>query len=202
MAYNSLDLRKKLSIEEFYRFSQRVAIEYATSAASTAVTALTEKHNVTRSAFYTLLEFAVTHHLISYKVVQSIRDKLISNLAAHGCKGYKSNLKYNQLIVERDNYSAFQKKDIEYIAKYYANHPEESKQEVAARFHFYSTKVLDKILKRACMELIITDKVFEKLRQRAIDNATDLQRTVEFFCQLARYRDNVKKIKKGQSVEF
>lgn len=200
MAYNSLDLRKKLSIEEYYRFSQRLAYEYATTSASTAVTALTEKYDVTKSAFYTLLEFAITHHLVSDKVVQSIREKLVSNLAAHGCKGYKSNVKYNQLTAKRDNFSAFQKKDIEYIAKYYAMHPEESKQEVTARFHFYSTKVLNRLLKRACMELIITDKIFNMLRQRAIDNAVDLDYTINFFCELARYRDKAKQIKKSQSA--
>lgn len=200
MAYNSLDLRKQLSLEEFYRFSQRLAYEYATSPASTAVSAHMEKHNITKSAFYTLLEFAVTHHLVNDNVVQSIREKLVSNLAAHGCNGYKSMVKYNKLVEQRENYSAFQKKDIEYIAKYYATHPEESKKEVTVHFHFYNTKALDRVLKRACIELIISDKIFNALRQRAIDNATDLQYTVDFFSQLARYRDRAKQIKKSQSA--
>lgn len=200
MAYNSLDLRKQLSLEDFYRFSQRLAYDYATSSASTAVTALTEKYDITKSAFYTLLEIAVTHHLVNDNIVQSIREKLISNLAAHGCKGYKSTVKYNQLVEKRTNFSAFLKKDIEYIAKYYAEHPEESKQEICARFHFYHVKVMNRILKIACEKLIISDKIFNMIRQRAIDNATDLQYTVDFFSQLARKRDQAKQVKKSQSA--
>lgn len=202
MAKNSLDLRKELSLESFYRFSQRLAFEYASSAASTAVSALSEMFDITKSAFYTLLELSITHHLVSDKIAQSIQTKMIANLAAHGCNGYKSTVKYNKLWEERKKFSAFQKKEIEYIAKYYAEHPEYSKQEVASFFHFHSTKAFERVLKRACVELIITDKVFELLRKRAIDNATDMQYTVDYFSNLARYRDHLKQIKKQSQPTF
>lgn len=200
MAKNSLDLRKELSLEEFYRFSQKLAFDYATSAASTAVSTLTEKYDISKSTFYTLLNLSITHHLVSDKVVQSIREKLQANLIAHGNNGYYSTVKHNKLLEERKNYSAFKKMDIAYIAKYYANNPQLSKQEVATIFHFYSTKPLERVLKRACIELIISDKVFNALRSRAIDNATNMQYTVDFFCELARYRDRAKQIKKSQSA--
>lgn len=200
MAKNSLDLRKELSLEDFYRFSQNVAFEYATSSASTAVSTLTKKYKISRSAFYTLLELSITHHLVSDKVAQSIHEKMQANLAAHGNHGYNSNVKHNKILEERKNFSAFLKKDIEYIAKYYANNPQYTKQEIATHFHFHSTKALDQILKRACIELIIPDKYFNAIRKRALDNATDIHYTVEFFSQLARYRDKAKQDKTCRST--
>lgn len=202
MAKNSLDLRKELSLEDFFRFSKKVAIDYATSAASTAVSALTEKYDITKSTFYTLLALSITHHLVTDKAVQSIREKLQANLSAHGCNGYYSAVKHNKLLEERKNYSAFKKHEIEYIAKYYASNPQLSKADIAAIFQFYNTRPLELVLKKACVELIISDKVFEALRTRAIDNATNLDYTIQFFCELARYRDRAKKIKKQSQPTF
>lgn len=202
MAKTSLDLRKELSLEEFFRFTKKVAIDYATSAASTAVSALTEKYDITKSTFYTLLALSITHHLVTDKAVQSIREKLQANLHAHGCNGYYSTVKHNKLLNERNSFSAFKKIEIEYIAKYYASNPQLSKADVATIFQFYNTKPLDQILKRACVELLISDTVFEALRVRAIDNATNLDYTTQFFCELARYRDRAKQLKKQSQPTF
>lgn len=202
MAKTSLDLRKELSLDEFFRFTKKVAIDYATSAASTAVSALTEKYDITKSTFYTLLALSITHHLVTDKAVHSIREKLQANLHAHGSNGYYSAVKHNKLLNERNSYSAFKKHEIEYIAKYYANNPQLSKADVATIFQFYNTKPLEQILKRACTELIVSDTVFEALRVRAIDNATNLDYTTQFFCELARYRDRSKQLKKQSQPTF
>lgn len=193
MAKNSLELRKELSLSEFYQLSQQVALNYAKSTASTARSSLMERYNLTESTFYTLLKMAITHHLVNDNIVQAIREKALANQSAHGNNGYNSTVKYNKLQEERNYYSAFTKKDIAYIASYYANHPDCSKKEASNIFHFHSPKVLDQILKKACMELIVTDKIFEALRKRAIANATNMDYTLQFFESLSQYRTEAKR---------
>ena len=203
MARNTLELRKKLSLIEFYRLSQEVALDYVRSTSIFARSVLMERYDLTKSTFYTLLEIAITHHLVDDKLFQDIQEKILENQSAHGNHGYYSTIKYNKLKEKRKKYSDFSKKDIAYIVKYYANHPQYSKQKVTNIFHFHSTKVLDQILKKACMELIISDKIFYALRKRAIDNAVDMNYTVQFFETLSRYRTEAKKkIKKKSQSAF
>ena len=196
MARNTLNLRKKLLLSEFYRLAQEVALDYAKTEAIIARTVLMERYNITESAFYTLLEISITHHLVDNETVDDIKEKTLENQYAHGNRGYSTTIKYDNLIEKRENYSAFSKKDIEYITKYYANHPEYPKEKIAKIFHFHNKKVLNHIFKRACIELIISDDVFESLRKRAIDTATDQSKTIQFFNQLSQYRTKAKKSNK------
>lgn len=203
MARNSLTLRRTLTVSEFFSFARNLANDYANSGASTARTALSDKYDITESTFYTLLSMAITHHLVSDKLAQNILEKTLANQSAHGNNGYSSKIKHQELLEKRNNYSAFQKKDIAHIARYYANHPELSKAEVAQSFGFTSTKPLDQILKKACVELIISDTVFKALRTRAVEKATDknMDRTVQFFDALEAIRTKAKKSKRsGQSA--
>lgn len=203
MARNSLTLRRTLTVSEFFRFARNLANDYASTGASTARTALSDKYDITDSTFYTLLDMAITHHLVSDKHVQDILEKTLANQSAHGNNGYNSKIKHQELLEKRKSYSAFQKKDIAHIARYYANHPELSKVEVAKIFGFTSTKPLDQILKKACVELIISDTVFKALRTRAVEKATekDMDRTVQFFDTLSEIRSKAKKSKhSGQSA--
>jgi hypothetical protein len=204
MAKTSLDLRKTLSVSAFFHLAREIAIDYANSAASTARTALSAKHDITESTFYTLIELSITHSLVSDKTVQSIFEKTLANLSVHGNNGYNSKIKHQELLEKRKNYSAFRKKDIAYIARYYANHPELSKAEVANFFCFINTKPLDQILQKACVELIISDTVFKALWKRAIDNSTpkNMDRTVQFFIDLQKQRTSAKKSKKAGHSAF
>lgn len=200
MARNTIYLRRKLLVSEFYHLSQQVAMDYAKSGYSIARTVLTERYNITESAFYTLLEFSITHHLVTDEIVDDIREKILENQNAHGNHGFNSNIKYDNLVYTRKNYSAFSKKDIAYITEYYANHPEYSKEKVARIFHFYDKKVLNHIFKRACIELIISDKTFELLCKRAIEGATDKSSTVLFFEKLSHARSEAKKRNQKNSL--
>ena len=200
MARNSLELRKKLMLSDFYRLSRDIAVDYSSTAASTARAVFMERYDITESTFYTLLEMSITHHLVSDKLVQSIREKILANQAEHGNNGYKSNIKYNRLEEERREYSAFLKKDIEYIATFYATHLDYTKQDVANCFGFYNSKVLDQLLKKACVELIVSDKVFNLLYNRAMEKAIDVAYTQSFFERLAQIRAEAKKVKKQKSA--
>lgn len=188
MAKNSLQLRREMSLGSFYRFSHELATDYAFSAASVARTELTDKYHITSSTYYTLIEFAISHNLVSNDVVKKIREKVISNQKSHQSSGYYSIVKYNYLEEVRKSYSAFTKKDIGEIAKYFANHPELSKEQVCERFSLYRIQVLDKILYRACVELILTDTMFETLRKRSLQTAKDQHKTTAFFEYLYQKR--------------
>lgn len=200
MAKNTLELRKKQSTSEFYRLSQMLAKDYALTPASIARSVFLERYQLTESTYYTLLEFAVTHHLVDEKLMQNIREKILANGTAHGSSGYSSTVKYNKLEEERKKYSAFSKKDIAYITTFYATNPQYTKEQTANIFGFYSTKVLDQLFKKACIELIISDKIFQKLKNRGIAKAKDIEFATLFFENLEQERKEAKKKFKEKSV--
>lgn len=209
MARNSLALRKRLSLNDYYQLSKQIALDYANSADCIARSVLMERYNITESTYYYLLEMAITHSLVSDATVVKIKEKILANNALHDNHGYNSTVKYKRLELQRKNYSAFSKVDILYITKFYANNPQQSKKEIAKFFHFTSTTTLDQILKRACVELIITDKIFQKLRERALINAinsdssqntTNLERTERFFDLLSEIRKTERAKRKAEET--
>lgn len=199
MAKNSLQLRRELSVSEYYRLSKKLATDYAQSAASVARSAMMEKYNITESTYYTLLETAVSHNLVSDAQVQQIREKILANQKAHENGGHRSVVKYNRLEEERKNISAFLQKDIREVAEYFASHPQLSKKEISEHFSFYRVQILDKLLYRACVELIITDKVFNAMKERSIETAEDRNKTINFFNKLTQIRASEKQKRKGHS---
>lgn len=204
MARTSKHLRKTRPLSEVYRLSKELATEYANTTPERARSILTEKYNLTTNAYYTLLEMAITHHLVSNKMVQKIREKIVANQKSHKNSGISSINKYNRLEESRKNYSAFSKVDIRYIATYFANHPETSKESIASIFCFTSTQVLDQVLLRACKELIISDKVFEAIKKRGLESATPekLPKSQEFFDNLTAYRAEVKRQQRKEKSFF
>ena len=193
MARNITYLRKTLSLGDLYRLAKNLATDYANSVPEHSRSILMNKYNLTESAYYHLLEMAVTHYLVSDKTVQQMREKTLVNQSAHGNNGDKSNTKYDVLEVRRREYSAIKKADIQHIAEYFANHPELSKKSVSMTFSFTSSKVLDQILLRACKELIVSDETFEKIKKRGLASAENLSKSRQFFAQLTAYREVVKK---------
>ena len=198
MPRNCLTLRKTLDLRDFYRLSQEIALKYAKKPQDVARSYFVERYNITPSTFYTLLEFSITHHLIDDETSKAIQKKILNNQETHGNNGFFSKIKYKELENKREKYSAFLKKDIVYIANYYANNDKYSKEEIANYFCFYNTKVLDQILKKACVELIISDKTFEALYKRAIKNAINIKRTETFFDMLREARKQAKQKRKSQ----
>ena len=199
---NSKQLRKNRPLSELYRLSKNIATDYANTTPERARSILMDKYDVSESTFYTLLDMAITHHLVSDKTVELIREKTLSNQNAHGNNGTSSINKHNMLVSKRNNYSAFSKADIRYIAKFFAEHPEISKKSVSMTFSFTSSKVLDQVLLRACKELIISDAVFEAIRKRGLDSAVDYATSKRFFDNLAAYRATVKSQEKNGKLPF
>ena len=197
---NFTTLRNEKTLENLYKFSKQVATDYACSPASTARSDFMRKYNITESCYYTILEFSVSHSLVSDVIVEKIIKKLTANQRDFN-NGYNTRVKYNLLKEDRKNYSAFSKSEILYIAKYFAEHPEESKAEIASRFSFCDTKVLDQVLYRACIECIVTDKVFEQIKAHSLGSTQDLNKTEAFFQKLERKRTELKAARKRTNKE-
>lgn len=186
-------LRNALTLSQFYLLAQSVALFYSSTEQTIARSKVMERFDLTESTFYTLLEFAVTHHLVDDETVSKIQEKILANQAVHGNKGYYSKKKYNSLIEKRNNYSAFTKKDIKEIATFYATTPEKSKRQIAKYFGFHNTIVLDQILKKACIDCIISDKVYKQLLNRSLQKPKNLEKTLKFFSAITTVRAQKKK---------
>lgn len=195
MARTTLELRRSLSLDAFYRLSYQIAIFYATTATKKARTCIMEKFDITESTYYTLLDMAITHNLVDDQTVEKIKAKILANQADHGNSGHYSQKKQTRLEKERKDLSAFTKKDIKEIATYFANNPDKSKLQVSRQFGFHSTVVLDQLLKKACVELIISDKVYKAIINRALRYSKDLEQTMQFFNQVTRCRLEAKTLK-------
>ena len=144
---------------------------------------------------------AVNHHLISNDVVNKILEKKKANQKPYGNKGYDTQIKHNLLVEQRNNYSAFTKTDIKHIAKYFANHPDLTKEDVSKIYGFYRTQALDRVLLRACTELIISDSVFEEMRNRSISTSRDFKKTEKFFEMITQKRNEEKKNRKNKNSQ-
>ena len=203
MARTILELRSCNGVAYTYKLARTVAFDYTQSAASIARSSLMEKYDISESTYYTLLDMAITHHLINDNTMNKILEKKKANQKAFGNNGYDTQSKHNLLVEQRKSYSAFSKKDIKHIAKYFANHPELTKEDISKIYGFYRSQALDRVLHRACIELIITDKMFEEMRRRSTATSSDCEKTEKFFDMLTQKRNEEKrkhKNKKGQSA--
>lgn len=193
---NSKKLRETYSLSAFYKLARDIATEYASTSPVRARSILMEKYDVSESTYYYMLEFAITHYLVSDNIIQQMQEKTLANQSNHGNHGYSSNLKYAKLLEERKNYSAFTQKDIRAIAKFFAEHPERPKDEIAKMYGFHKTAVLDHLLLKACTECIVTDKLFEAIKKRSFATAADAEKTKRFFDVVAQRRATYKESRK------
>lgn len=203
MARTILEIRSSNGVAYTYKLARTIAFDYTQSAANIARSSLMNKYDISESTYYTLLDMAITHHLITDDMVEKILEKKKANQKSFGNNGYDTQSRHNLLVEQRRSYSAFTKKDIKHIAKYFANHPDLTKEEISKIYGFYRTQALDRVLLRACMELIITDSVFEEMRNRSTSTSRDHEKTEKFFEMLTQKRNEEKrkrKNKKGQSA--
>lgn len=203
MARTILEIRSLNGVAYTYKIARTIAFDYTQSATSIARSSLMEKYDISESTYYTLLDMAITHHLINDDMVRKILEKKKAIQKTFGNNGYNTQSRHNLLMEQRKSYSAFTKKDIKHIAKYFANHPDLTKEEISKLYGFYRTQALDRVLLRACTELIITDSVFEEMRTRSTSTSRDREKTEKFFDMLTQKRNEEKrkrKNKNGQSA--
>ena len=70
----------------------------------------------------------------------------------------------------------------------------------STNFHFHNKNVLNCLLQKACVELIVSDTIFDALRKRALDSATNIESTIQFFETLEKRRLEAKQNKKSHST--
>ena len=201
MARTILEIRSSNGVAYTYKLARTIAFDYTQSAANIARSSLMNKYDISESTYYTLLDMAITHHLINDEMVRKILEKKKANQKSFGNKGYDTQSRHNLLLEQRSSYSAFTKKDIKHIAKYFANHPDLTKEEISKIYGFYRTQSFDRVLLRACMELIITDSVFEEMRNRSTSTSRDREKTEKFFDILTQKRNEEKRKRKNKKSQ-
>lgn len=201
MARTILEIRSSNGVAYTYKLARTIAFDYTQSAANIARSSLMNKYDISESTYYTLLDMAITHHLINDDMVRKILEKKKENQKSFGNKGYDTQSRHNLLLEQRSSYSAFTKKDIKHIAKYFANHPDLTKEEISKIYGFYRTQALDRVLLRACLELIITDSVFEEMRNRSTLTSRDREKTEKFFDILTQKRNEEKRKRKNKKSQ-
>ena len=201
MARTILEIRSSNWVAYTYKLARTIAFDYTQSAANIARSSLMNKYDISESTYYTLLDMAITHHLINDDMVRKILEKKKANQKSFGNKGYDTQSRHNLLLEQRSSYSAFTKKDIKHIAKYFANHPDLTKEEISKIYGFYRNQALDRVLLRACLELIITDSVFEEMRNRSTLTSRDREKTEKFFDILTQKRNEEKRKRKNKKSQ-
>lgn len=201
MARTILEIRSSNGVAYTYKLARTIAFDYTQSAANIARSSLMNKYDISESTYYTLLDMAITHHLINDEMVRKILEKKKANQKSFGNKGYDTQSRHDLLLEQRSSYSAFTKKDIKHIAKYFANHPDLTKEEISKIYGFYRTQALDRVLLRACLELIITDSVFEEMRNRSTLTSRDREKTEKFFDILTQKRNEEKRKRKNKKSQ-
>lgn len=201
MARTILEIRSSNGVAYTYKLARTIAFDYTQSAANIARSSLMNKYDISESTYYTLLDMAITHHLINDEMVRKILEKKKANQKSFGNKGYDTQSRHDLLLEQRSSYSAFTKKDIKHIAKYFANHPDLTKEEISKIYGFYRNQALDRVLLRACLELIITDSVFEEMRNRSTLTSRDREKTEKFFDILTQKRNEEKRKRKNKKSQ-
>ena len=201
MARTILEIRSSNGAAYTYKLARTIAFDYTQSAANIARSSLMNKYDISESTYYTLLDMAITHHLINDEMVRKILEKKKANQKSFGNKGYDTQSRHDLLLEQRSSYSAFTKKDIKHIAKYFANHPDLTKEEISKIYGFYRNQALDRVLLRACLELIITDSVFEEMRNRSTLTSRDREKTEKFFDILTQKRNEEKRKRKNKKSQ-
>ena len=201
MARTILEIRSSNGVAYTYKLARTIAFDYTQSAANIARSSLMNKYDISESTYYTLLDMAITHHLINDDMVRKILEKKKANQKSFGNKGYDTQSRHDLLLEQRSSYSAFTKKDIKHIAKYFANHPDLTKEEISKIYGFYRNQALDRVLLRACLELIITDSVFEEMRNRSTLTSRDREKTEKFFDILTQKRNEEKRKRKNKKSQ-
>ena len=112
MARTILEIRSSNGVAYTYKLARTIAFDYTQSAANIARSSLMNKYDISESTYYTLLDMAITHHLINDEMVRKILEKKKANQKSFGNKGYDTQSRHDLLLEQRSSYSAFTKKDI------------------------------------------------------------------------------------------
>lgn len=187
------ELKKAMTADkEFENFCKKIANEYANSKGEYARSYFTKEYDITVKCYYKILETAIVYNWVSEETVEKMEEKALRNQKAHASTaGLSTRKHYARIRLKRNNYivSLYSEKEIEDLATNFAYSPL-SKKEFAKK-EGITIKILDLLLKKAIVEAIVDDIVFNAIRQRSVDNETRNKKRVEdFFVELAKKRNS------------
>ncbi len=190
---NFTQLKKAMSEEELRKFCKKIAEEYADSKGEYARSYFVKEYDISGSCFYKILETSIIKNWVSDETMLKMEEKAVENQKVHAeTAGLSTRKHYSEMRQKRQEYiiSFYTEKEIEDLATDFANSPL-NKKEFAKQKGITSIRGLDLLLKKAIVEAIVDDIVFNDIRQRSVDNAKgDKQRVKEFFIQLAKERND------------
>lgn len=184
-------IKQSMSYGEFKKFCIKITEMYANSKEEFARSYFMKEYAITANCFYKILETSVIYNWVSEDAVDKMEAKALANQKAHAtAAGVSTRIHYAELRTKRQDYilSAYTEIEIEDIATRFAksllNKKEFAKQEEI------TVKTLDLLLKKAIVEAIVDDIVFDEIRQRSIDNAAPNQKekAKAFFVNLSKER--------------
>ena len=162
--------------EEFSKLSKKVTEEYASSELRFTVTYFSEKYNVNKNCINKMIEYAIEENLVEDKIVTKAKAKAIKNQQLH-CEsaGSSTEAKYARLYTNRCKKIAekMPEKNVEEIAKFFAENKDIPKNEVAVAFEL-SPRTLDFLLSRAIEKNIIDDDTVDLIEKRTIQKSNPL----------------------------
>lgn len=184
-------IKKSMSAKEFKSFCIEIAEKYANSNEEFARSYFMKEYDISASCFYKILEITVVCNWVSDETVRKMEAKALKNQKAHAVEaGLSTRKHYAEMRQKRQDYivSLYTEKEIEDLAVKFAYSPLSKKQ--FAEVEGISTAILDKLLKKAIVELIVDDIIFNAIRQRSIENTLPNQqeKVRDFFIKLAKER--------------
>lgn len=185
-------LKKEKDVKELNSLCKKVVESYAKSSGEFSQTYYCDHYNISKSCFGRMRDYAVITELVSEDIAWKATQKGISNQQAHSSEAGRIAMQhYYDLLRKRVEYIiySFSAEEIKEIAERFANESSLSKAELATKTDT-SIKVIDNLLKRAIIENIISDEIFEKIKERSIKNSATPSNTKEFFERLRSIRIN------------
>lgn len=184
-------IKKSMSAEEFKSFCIQIAEKYANSNGEFARSYFMKEYGISASCFYKILETAIVCNWVSDETVKKMEAKALLNQKAHIAEaGLSTRKHYAKMRQKRQEYilSFYTEKEIENLAVNFAYSPLSKKE--FSETEGISVGMLDKLLKKAIVELIVDDIIFDAIRHRSLENTSENQkeRTEDFFIGLARER--------------
>lgn len=170
-------IKKSMSAKEFKSFCIPIAEKYANSNEEFARSYFMKKYDISASCFYKILETTIIYNWVSDETVKKMETKALRNQKAHAAEaGLSTRKHYAEMRQKRQEYilSLYTEEEIENLAENFAYSPLSKKEFSEAEG--ISVGILDKLLKKAIVELIVDDIIFNAIRQRSLENTSENQK--------------------------
>ena len=186
------DLQKRLVTRKKLRmFIREFAEFYANSDYGISKPYLTKYYNVTDSCYRKLLELAVIWGVVDDATVDKMEEKTCYNASLHSGSSRRTEEKYARLREERAEYKKFPFTEREAIKIAVQFIEKRISKQTLADEYCVKKRDIDNALYVSSAYNWINDKLFEKLKNRSLENNNNPE-TIKFFEDLEKLRNENK----------